>query len=214
MNEKQSSKWLPISICILTPFLLVAALIVWVGTYAHHHPNGMFSYLLFRNGIRCFEQSYTDRQEPQEFIGGFKSYQSIGEVKTILNAQNITGVWAYVDVKEAPEKGASRQSAKSFKIFGCEGDLTIYFFNNRLMRMTFYPHESDLFFVALENKSNLSFPIAQEVRFSSNIMAVHGDLRSGKDKTKRPFLMLYDDRLLKQHSAWELRYSKAYSSNE
>lgn len=205
--RKSRGKWIAISASILGPIVVILAILISVGCYAHRHPDGVISYLLFRNGIRLFEPSFTDRQEPSDLLAGFKSYESVSNIQEQLNDRG-----AVAELKSYNTNGShgglKRLTTKMITVCGQSGSLSLDFFNDRLWWTTFYPSNRDAFPPAFEKEYNLSFTATNAVPWSSHSIAELNFRRNKQTKKSEPVVTIFDDRLRRELNAWDVRYSR------
>lgn len=136
-------------------------------------------------------------------IGGLMSYQSVEHVRRELAALS----WEVVEDSHLgandrrPRFDVYTASLKGFVHLGQVGELTLQFFNDRLMETRFFPKDVDAFLAALANAG-------VDLRRQSDATALpHTRLWTAMDYKKRRYVGWEDVRLADEMKFWIKRYA-------
>jgi hypothetical protein len=143
--------------------------------------------------------------ERTKLIAGIESYQDISEFKSFLKRNSYQ--WEFNEDSRPSPKGRppfnmSTVTIKNFTHDNFSGELTVGFFNNRLISTTFYPSNIEPYIKALENAEGLKFDSGEEVK-----LPPHTRVRFATDHKGRKYVEWSDVRLDKEIELWIKRYS-------
>lgn len=169
---------------------------------------GLLAVVLFSTGC-SMREDYAETRSPSPLFAGFSSYQSIQEATNLLAKQCTK--W---ETKEylssntvAPPHDFVFVFAEHFSLSNNTGDIVLYFFNNRLQRIIFFPDAPDLFINEVEHslgqslKEGIKFRIRPNTVIWTGVVGVGGSIHSG-----RKFVAWEDTRLRAQEDKWYRKY--------
>jgi len=196
--------------------LLIASIAIGGSSvaYLRSHPGSLFSYALFSLGITVFEPTYTEKMAGIVLVEGFVSYSNVSEVEAILKTRSIP--W-----KRIPDEVINLSSigrppffeqnlvVSRYTHLGCDGELSLDFFNNRLRSVVFYPSDISRYVKAVEalERTPISTPSGMQNTFWVNVG--NRKLFSGQElmEKKRHFVGWQDPRFDEEIKSWIMRYS-------
>lgn len=138
-------------------------------------------------------------------IEGVESYLSVDAFLLKLKARSL----AYeVERSPTPEKSkrppfnVTTVKVDAFSALGCTGQLTVEFFNDRLVGVRFFPSDMDEYRKRLLSQRGLDLLTQSEASASSNAR-----VWSASDQAGRSYVGWEDVRLAKEMELWIKRYS-------
>ena len=143
--------------------------------------------------------------ERTKLIDGIESYQSMDEFKGFLSRSSFQwklGEDSRPSAKARPPFNISTITIKNYSHLGFPGELSIGFFNNRLMGTTFYPTDIDKYIEALAKADGIKFDNNQEAR-----LPTHTLVRIATDYKGQKYVRWSDVRLDKEVELWIKKYS-------
>ena len=144
--------------------------------------------------------------ERTKLIDRIESYQDINEFKGFLNRGSFQ--WELNEDSRPAPKGRppfnmSIVIIKNFTHNGFSGELSVGFFNNRLISTTFYPYNNtEKYIKTLDETEGIKFNNSQEIR-----LPPHTRVRFATDHKGRKYVDWSDNRLDKEIELWIKRYS-------
>lgn len=153
-----------------------------------------------------WERASARPTSPSPLIEGFESHRSSDAVETMLRARGLT--WT-VSENSALDPGDPRPpfSVRTLRIagysyLGHSGELRLQFFNDRLMRTSFFADDPTPFLRALEASLGCELGSDGELRLPPRTR-----IHPATDATNRPYVSWEDIQLEAEESAWIQRYS-------
>lgn len=139
-----------------------------------------------------------------KLINGIESYQTVDEFKAILEKDSLH--WEESQDMQPPPKGRPpfnmhTITIKHYKGLGFTGELTITFFNNRLISTTFYPNDVGKYVDAIVKIERLNFD-KNEARIPP-----YTRIRRATDHKGREYVDWSDIRLDSEVELWIKKYS-------
>jgi hypothetical protein len=155
--------------------------------------------------MSCDQAETSDRRE---ILPGLWSYSSASEVGSTLQAAGYT--WRVIDERSndpgdpRPAFTMLQWAVDRYRVSEFNGTLQLEFFNDRLVRATYYPDDPTKF-QQEATKIGWADEGSMEVTRESGRVRV----RRGTDHTGRSFFAFEDVHLLDELEAWVRRYSDA-----
>lgn len=144
-----------------------------------------------------------DREWPSRLIDKTYSYQSLERV------QRETGIRSWNTLEDRrPLPSDTRPPFRIFRIsvpdytdLGYKGELRLMFFNDRLMRVAFYPEDLAGYKQAVQEKEGFRFSDADDADIGRDT-----HVWIGKELDKRMYIGWEDKRLKKEYDDWVRQY--------
>ncbi len=139
-----------------------------------------------------------------KLINGIESYQSIDDFKSYLGHNSLQ--WKVDEDGKPTPKGRPpfniyEITIDNYSHLGFGGELTVVFFNNRLLEARFFPSDVKNYITALE-KDGIRFDNNQEAKLSPYTLVL-----IATDYKERQYVGWSDTRLEKEFDLWIKRYS-------
>ena len=176
----------------------------------------MFAYLLFSVGVRIFEPSYIERRAGIVLLEDFVSYSTVSEVEGKLKAKEVH--WRRVpegipnlNSSSRPPFFEHRIDLEDYRHLGFCGQLSLWFLNDRLRAVLFYPADFDGYSKAVETFEGRTIerPLSTVNQFWVQTKTGCRKMTVGKERMdkKRGFVGWFDARFDEEINAWVMRYS-------
>ena len=173
-------------------------------------------FISFLSGCKVEKDSFTKIEaETSQLINGLKSYSSISEIKNIHFANNkITTLFnsKLPDGDIRPPYDIIILAVSNYSHLNVNGELELYFFNNRLMSTTFYPDSLAAYIAGLK-KLNIDFnkdyskDELPENTLKINI-APYTEVSHSKNYQKNKYYVCWKDvRLGQEEIKWITKYA-------
>jgi hypothetical protein len=149
-------------------------------------------------------ESYTDRVEGIPLLlGAFQSYSSEREVRANLASQPVQDVErsSLAPGDKRPPYNIVTLAVVEYRHLGVPGELRLFFFNDRLMNVWFYPTDVDAYMAALRSR-DVAVAADRADRGSTARR-----IWSQRDSRDRVYVGWSDGRLEDQSARWISRYS-------
>jgi len=143
---------------------------------------------------------------PVSLIDNIKSYSSQEEVRKIVNVDK--GGWKVIeDTKTSPNDKRPPYhlfvtSIEDYSNLGEAGEAQFFYFNNRLMKIVFYPKHPDKYISTLNQNNDLKLNENSEQEIDSYLI-----IRVARDYANRMYVSFIDQRLEKEFDNWIRKYS-------
>lgn len=141
-----------------------------------------------------------------ELALGLHSYESQRKAQRVLHAKG--ALWQVVDQSDLlvtdPRPRFSNQTVLVHKCshLGVQGDVLLYFFNDRLMKTEFFPVDMQKYRQALADQESIVFSADLEAHAEPATR-----IWIGKDEQGRFYVGWVDERLWQEHVDWIKNYS-------
>lgn len=137
---------------------------------------------------------------------GIKSYSTFEEIKKNVKVPDEN--WKIVEDTRTPfedKRPAYRlfvNSLKEYSNLGKVGEVKFFYFNNRLMKITFYPVNPEQYIATLNKEYSLNFDIKGYEESVGSLI-----IRVSREYTNRIAISFVDKKLEKEHDDWIRKYS-------
>ena len=159
---------------------------------------------------------YTAVEDQRVDLAGFRSYDTMEAVQSVLAAGHFTATLAQLHSTPSaayPEHKMDTLTVEKYRHLDQPGQLTLEFFNNRLYEVDFAPAEPKIYALALhkaipELKSNQAGDtqwISGALRVSSNVDLAANAV--GKSLGSNAYVIWQDLRLIRQRNQWDRDFS-------
>ena len=143
-----------------------------------------------------------------ELVQGAYSRTSVSGIEKILSSEKKGVEWSIIEDTKTSENDSRPPyhmlviSAEDYLDLGVKGNIHLYFFNDNLMKVVFFPIDYENYVVNLRNKLSI---IKLEDRYISlnPILKV----KSGIDYNGKFYISFSDIRLMREHTYWIDTYS-------
>ena len=153
--------------------------------------------------------------DPAAMIAPLKSYDSVGHVREVLDAQKVKYTVTPVRPKSTskyPPRDTDTIVASGFTQLGVQGQLTLEFFNDRLFEATFVPSDLKDYVGALHasdprlkrEKDGRTEIKAGTLRIATNVDFASTD--TGRNLRTKPYVLWQELRLKELLDEWDRRF--------